>query len=264
MMKLSDVCKTIGVTRRTLQEYAKIGLLEPTKKTIGGYWYYDEEAVATLQHILIFVEAGYERKQIKEIINMRKPEILDEYDKAIQLLREKQEKIDGMIITLEVLKTAVSTPANGVAFNIENEISASVHGLSFMAKLRYLMKQMNKFKGLGTPLLRFIVSFVMLCNTYAKGASEEKLHECIDKTYEYGRLYIPEEFEDPDDLTDQELTEGVTEFIEDILQNPEGIAEIDKTYGEGTASGLMDAIHQYKGFVIYEDDEELFDETIPE
>lgn len=140
MMKLSDVCKTIGVTRRTLQEYAKIGLLEPTKKTIGGYWYYDEEAVATLQHILIFVEAGYERKQIKEILNMRKPEILDEYDKAIQLLREKQEKIDGMIITLEVLKTAVSTPANGITFNIENEISASVHGLSFMAKLRHLMK----------------------------------------------------------------------------------------------------------------------------
>ena len=89
MMKLSEVCQSVGVTRRTLQEYAKIGLLEPTKKTLGGYWYYDEEAVATLQHILIFVEAGYERKQIKEIINMRKPEILDEYDKAIQLLREK-------------------------------------------------------------------------------------------------------------------------------------------------------------------------------
>lgn len=76
------------------------------------------------------------------------------------------------------------------------------------------------------------------------------------------RLYIPEEFEDPDDLTDQELTEGVTEFIEDILQKPEGIAEIDKTYGEGTASGLMDAIHNYKGFVIYEDDDESSDEEI--
>lgn len=84
----------------------------------------------------------------------------------------------------------------------------------------------------------------------------------IDKTYEYGRLYIPEEFEDPDDLTDQELTEGVTEFIEDILQKPEGIAEIDKTYGEGTASGLMDAIHKYKGFVIYEDDDESSDEEM--
>lgn len=261
MMKLSDVCKTIGVTRRTLQEYAKIGLLEPTKKTIGGYWYYDEDAVATLQHILIFVEAGYERKQIKEIINMRKPEILDEYDKAIKLLREKQEKIDGLIITLEVLKTAVSTPTNSVSFNIENEISTSIHGLSFMAKMRHLMKQLNRLKGVSTPLLRFLVSFVMLCNTYAKGVAEETLHECIDKTYEYGRIYIPEEFEEPDDLTDLELTEGVTEFIEDILQNPEGIAEIDKTYGEGTASGLMDVIHKYKGFVIYEDDEEPSDET---
>lgn len=104
---------------------------------------------------------------------MRKPEILDEYDKAIKRLHEKQEKIDGMIITFEVLRTAVSTPANGVTFNIENEISASVHELSFMAKLRHLMKQMNIFKGLGAPLLRFIVSFIMLCNAYAKGTSEK-------------------------------------------------------------------------------------------
>ena len=42
MMKLSEVGQTVGVTRRTLQAYAKIGLLEPTKKTIGGYWYYRE------------------------------------------------------------------------------------------------------------------------------------------------------------------------------------------------------------------------------
>ena len=50
MLKLSEVCQTVGVTRRTLQAYAKIGLLEPTKKTIGGYWYNDDDAVATLQH----------------------------------------------------------------------------------------------------------------------------------------------------------------------------------------------------------------------
>lgn len=37
MKKLSEVCKIVGVTRRTLQEYDKIGLLKPTSKTESGY-----------------------------------------------------------------------------------------------------------------------------------------------------------------------------------------------------------------------------------
>lgn len=262
MMKLSEVCRTIGVTRRTLQEYARIGLLEPTKKTLGGYWYYDDKALVRLQHILIFVEAGYERKQIKAIIDMKKPDILDEYDKAIKLLQAKQEKLQGMITMLEVLKTAASAPVNAAVFDAENEITNSIRGQSFMAQLHYFTKELNQFKSLGTPLIKLMISFTMLCNAYSKGIDEDKLRECIDDVYKYGRIYIPEEFEDPDDLTDQELTEGVTEFIEDILQSPEGIAEVDKNFGEGTAKGLMDAIHSYKGFVIYEDDDEE-NESLP-
>lgn len=42
MKKLSEVCKIVGVTRRTLQEYDKIYLLHPSAKTEAGYWLYDE------------------------------------------------------------------------------------------------------------------------------------------------------------------------------------------------------------------------------
>lgn len=161
-----------------------------------------------------------------------------------------------MITTLELLKTAVSAPASSAPFDAENEITDNIHGMSFMAKLNYFVKELNRFKDVGTPLLRLMISFTLLCNAYSKGVDEDKLRECIDDVYKYGRIYIPEEFEDPDDLTDQELTEGVTEFLEDILQTPEGIAEVDKNFGAGTATGLMNAIHSYKGFVIYEDDDE--------
>ena len=129
MMKLSEVCQSVGVTRRTLQEYAKIGLLEPTKKTLGGYWYYDDDAVATLQHILIFVEAGYERKRIKEVMDMPKAELLVEYEKAISLLQEKKSKIDGMIVTLGVLKTAVEALLN--AFPNSIAIGLDHHATSY-------------------------------------------------------------------------------------------------------------------------------------
>ena len=58
MKKLSEVCKIVGVTRRTLQEYDKIGLLKPTSKTESGYWLYDDTAIQTLILIQIFVEGG--------------------------------------------------------------------------------------------------------------------------------------------------------------------------------------------------------------
>ena len=71
MKKLSEVCKTVGVTRRTLQEYDKIGLFSPTSKTDNGYWLYDDDAIKKLVLIQVFIEAGYERKKIKAILNKK-------------------------------------------------------------------------------------------------------------------------------------------------------------------------------------------------
>ena len=67
MKRLSEVCKIVGVTRRTLQEYDKVGLLKPTSTTEGGYWLYDDAAIQKLILIQIFVEVGYERKTIKAL-----------------------------------------------------------------------------------------------------------------------------------------------------------------------------------------------------
>ena len=257
MLKLSEVCQSVGVTRRTLQEYAKIGLLEPTKKTIGGYWYYDDAAIAKLEHILIFVEAGYERKRIKEVMEMSKADLLVEYDKAITLLKEKKDKIDGMIVTLDVLKTAFSTGVNEITLNVEVPKPAMPSGLSFLGKLRQVTKQINKISNaVGVPHMRFMISYVFLLKVYSSGADEEKVRSCIEQAYEYGKQYIPEEYEDPEDLTDEEKRDGVTEYFEDILQEPEGINIIDEYFGEGTATGLMDLIHSYMGFPERDDEDD--------
>lgn len=257
MMKLSEVCQSVGVTRRTLQEYAKIGLLEPTKKTLGGYWYYDDNAVATLQHILIFVEAGYERKRIKDVMEMPKDELLVEYEKAISLLQEKKSKIDGMIATLDVLKTAVAAGIKEVSLNVDTSKSNFPDGMSFLAKLRLVTSQINKISGkIGLPHTRFMLSFGMLCKVYSCCKDEDKIRSSIDQVYEYGKIYIPDEYEDPEDLTDDEKRDGVTEYIEDILQEPEGIKMIDEAFGEGTATGLMDLIHSIMGVPERDDDDD--------
>ena len=68
MYKLSEVCRKIGVTRRTLQGYNELGLVKPSAKTEAGYWLYDEESIGKLAIIQVFVEIGYKRAQIKKIL----------------------------------------------------------------------------------------------------------------------------------------------------------------------------------------------------
>lgn len=106
MKKLSEVSALVGISRRTLQEYDKIGLLKPTSKTESGYWLYDDLAIKKLMVIQIFREAGYSRKQINSIIESSTLDIYAEYNKTIRMLEEKRKRLDGMIITYKLMNTA--------------------------------------------------------------------------------------------------------------------------------------------------------------
>ena len=110
MKKLSEVCKIVGVTRRTLQEYDKVGLLHPSDKTEAGYWLYDENAIKQLIAIQVFIECGYERKKIKSILEMPSLDLLSEFDKLITALEEKRKRIDGMINTVKTLQITAKLP----------------------------------------------------------------------------------------------------------------------------------------------------------
>ena len=116
MRKLSEVCKLVGVTRRTLQEYAnpKVDLLQPTRKTEAGYWMYDDAAVQRLVLIQIFVEAGYERKKIKAILDSDDFDLELEFEKITDILKAKRKQIDGMINTMETIKMSFKLPLSSV------------------------------------------------------------------------------------------------------------------------------------------------------
>lgn len=54
LMKISEITKLVGTTRKALQEYDKLGLVHPTATTEGGYWLYDEDAVQKISTIQLF------------------------------------------------------------------------------------------------------------------------------------------------------------------------------------------------------------------
>lgn len=49
MYKLSEVCRKIGVTRRTLQGYNELGLVKPSAKTEAGIGYMMKNQLESLR-----------------------------------------------------------------------------------------------------------------------------------------------------------------------------------------------------------------------
>jgi len=57
-----------GVSIRTLHFYDEVGLLKPAFVSAGGYRYYEEPQLLTLQQILFYRELGLELKEIQTIL----------------------------------------------------------------------------------------------------------------------------------------------------------------------------------------------------
>ena len=113
MKTVKDLCKATGVTRKTLRGYNDIGLLCPVnldkKQNKNSALLYDDSALTILKIILIYTEAGYERKEIKQIFDSVGPEqaFMSQYKNLKDALLERRRQIDGMINYLDLL-TSVS------------------------------------------------------------------------------------------------------------------------------------------------------------
>ncbi len=101
MKRLSEVCKITGVTRRTLQEYEKIGLLQPTVEE-NGYWMYSDEDISTLMEIQMLRMADFKRKEIKGII--QNDSLLLVANTIKDRLEEKKKKIEAMLGFVDMMQ----------------------------------------------------------------------------------------------------------------------------------------------------------------
>lgn len=90
-----------GVSVRTLHHYDQIGLLQPTRNKTNGYRVYDDEAVITLQQILLFREMGFELSQIQNIMQTSEHNVLQALQDQKKLLELKRTRTDTLIDTVE-------------------------------------------------------------------------------------------------------------------------------------------------------------------
>lgn len=112
MRKINEVCKSIGVSKRTLQYYDEFGLLSPSGYTEAGYRLYDDVAVEKLWKILLLRELGYPLKDIKRIINDPHFDLRNSIEKHIEILTKEKERLENLIGYANTIKMTGIIPFN--------------------------------------------------------------------------------------------------------------------------------------------------------
>lgn len=133
MKNVSEVCKIVGVTRRTLQEYDRIGLLSPTVKNDSGRkdWLYDDNSIQTLMLIQVYVEAGYKRDQIKDLIYSNTLTSIESIQKLSSVLREKQMHFNGLASSFDIWTKACSIPKSSQKALLDINVLGLYDSISF-------------------------------------------------------------------------------------------------------------------------------------
>ena len=250
MKKLSEVCKIVGVTRRTLQEYDKIGLLKPTSKTESGYWLYDDTAIQALFAIQVFVECGYKRKAIKSLFASNTLDVIDELDHLIETLEEKRKRIDGMINTIRILEIVMKLPESTLLAIGNFCLNRFYKDKSFSSCLEDSIVQSAEYSEADNEETQLYMPFVY--NLIAIGcflgtpADEKEVQITVEQAYKSMIKIVMAEKDDSDEeLTDEKLAEASLERIQDVLSNPELKQMIDHQFGNGATEYIVRAVQLF-------------------
>lgn len=251
MKKISEVCKLTGVTRRTLQEYDKIGLLKHTAETDGGYWLYDDHAIETLMVIHVFVEVGYKREEIKRILESENLEA--EYDTLISILEEKKKRIEGMINLVKGLKKLLKLPAPVVKVlskldcveicrkeNFSDFLEQYVNNLSELEEEDYL------------HYVNFLYELVAIGLLKDKNIDSQDVRNCFKEfacsvwdlmTEDEEFSLTPEEF---NSMSQEEFGNAVAEVCASFMDDPDMEILLDEQCGQGAADFIKKVFKHYR------------------
>lgn len=97
LMTVNSVAKMTGITIRMLHYYDQIKLLSPSCVSSTKYRFYSNEDLDRLQQILFFKEAGFNLKEIKDIMSAPVYNREEALKKHVHILLLKRKRIDELI-----------------------------------------------------------------------------------------------------------------------------------------------------------------------
>lgn len=274
LMKISEIEKTVGASRKALQEYDKLDMVHPTAKAEGGYWLYDEKAVDRIRTIQLFSMIGYTRKEIKEFLDtvtgFEHPEKRKKlYREAIERLKKKKDEIDGLIGIAETMYsltdlskdtlTELQDYKKGGVFSETSAIDTLQQKAEWLAEQdEQTREQINQIITLMGPYTGKLMA--LSCHREEDPASEtvqKKVEEVFEewKTAYTSILRLSGEYTETETIEEKPLAEQLDAFrgfTRTTLGGQEETAAgksmemmINRRYGEGTGEKIREMIEVF-------------------
>jgi DNA-binding transcriptional MerR regulator len=275
LMKISEITKLVGTTRKALQEYDKLGLVHPTATTEGGYWLYDEDAVQKISTIQLFSMVGYTRKEIKEFIDTvtgfdHLEERQARYEDAIKRLKKKRSQLDSLISMAETM-AALSNPQSkdtlkalydykkGGTFTETSTMDNLQQAMDYLSELEEPQReQANQLISLMQPYVMKLMA-LSCCQEEAPDSSSvlEKVEDVFEEwkapyTILMRSMGCASESESVHNLPLSEQLEAFRSFTESTLGGQESVEtgdtlgmQLNRRYGEDTADNIRKMIEVF-------------------
>lgn len=239
MQTVHEISKLTGVSIRTLHYYDEIGLLSPAQITDAGYRLYDDEALETLQLILLFRELKFSLKEIKAIINSSDFDRNKALEQQIELLTLKREHLDSLITFARGIKMLGVKNMDFSAFDTKKLDEYAKQAKETWGKTDAYKEYEQKTKGMtkdeknmnGKALMTFFVEFGQMLDL---DPSDDKVQLHVKKLQDY----ISEHFY----TCTKEILAGLGKMYNcgsDMTDN------INKAGGDGTSEFASKAIEIY-------------------
>lgn len=247
MKKIGEVCKILGVSKKTLRGYDEIGLLHPTAKNEADYWLYDDLAVMKLKAILMFVEVGFSRLEIKNIFE-HPDTIIQSYNMLEDELIQKRNRLNGMIRAVGVLKMTVGLPKQTLKsiIYVLNRFGENMPQTAFAEKTNEMINRLStgevtnkesldeENNGVAQGLM--LLSAVGLMRNL--DADSEAVQNFIKESYEL--MVVGTELEEIFETREEKVL-GFQEIVESSLETE----YFDGDFGEGATAFVKAAIDRF-------------------
>lgn len=241
-MKISDVMKETGLTRKSIYYYEEVGLISPTKEDENSYRNYSESDLERLKQIKTLRLLDVSLQQIKDIFDnsLTFNEIMEEQ------LGKIKEKIKVLNETENIIKLLINDKDNSTSFSYNLDKLNHYLDLGAKASKDYMKKELERIFPSGFGKLMAVMYGPFLdepINTKEKEESWTGFVKVLDSTEE---VKFPEEITAIlDRLYNNVTKEGLEEFesqtgkiINNVISfsdqiSTEEMANIDKKIKDG-------------------------------
>lgn len=103
LLTLREVCNELGVSRRAVQGYESLGLVQATSKNKYGYLLYDEVMVEQIRIVKMYRDLGFSGKETKRLLESGEIEQKEMLKMRLLALKENLKDYEQKIILVEKL-----------------------------------------------------------------------------------------------------------------------------------------------------------------